>query len=749
MGFSTRRDLLAGSGGLALGGALGGGMLPARADAAELSRAPMLQFADAEVAAAAKAAKAAAPTVTFQLDPALGPQAYRIVRAGDGFRVTGGDVTGAMYGGLDVAEALRLGPGAMARLLEPRLRRPLVLQRGVKFNIPLDARTPSYGDDATSARKNTPEVWTRDFWRDYFDELARHRYNVLSLWSMHPFPSLVKVPEFPDVALDDVWRSKAPLGPVPFDLTGRNATPAWYLAEHEVVKTITIDQKIAFWREVMQMAAERGIDIYIFTWNVFTYGAAGKHGIDDDMANPATVAYMRASVRELVNTYPLLKGLGITAGENMPKTPGVTKEQWLWSTYGEGVRDALKADPHRDFKLVHRFWQTSGEEIRSNWIQYPGWTKNFAFSFKYSWAHMYSDPKPRFVETVMPLLDELKMKTALEVRNDDVYSLRWGDPQFVRQYVAGMPPVDKLLGFYMGSDGYTWGRDFLDRATADQDLGPARRLDMQKHWYSFMLWGRLSYDPTVPDALFVETIRARYPGADAERLFRATAVASKIIPQTTRFFWHDTDLDWLPEASVGFDRTVGARLHTIGDFMAGRTMPDSQILNVRQWAYRKVNGLPMEAVTPLQVADNLAGFSQETLQLCSALRADPANLRTQDLREMVGDNEAMAHLGAYYAEKIRGASDLALFDFSGDEADRQSAIARLRLALGAWRRYAAVRDAQYVPAFYARIGWIDVTALTGEVAKDVDTARAWTPHTLRFDPKSPIDQHIGDMLRTV
>jgi hypothetical protein len=41
--------------------------------------------------------------------------------------------------------------------------------------------------------------------------MARHRYNVLSLWSLHPFPSLVKVPEFPDVALDDVWRTRAKL----------------------------------------------------------------------------------------------------------------------------------------------------------------------------------------------------------------------------------------------------------------------------------------------------------------------------------------------------------------------------------------------------------------------------------------------------------------------------------------------------------------------------------------------------------
>src|SRR4029453_16013054 len=133
------------------------------------------------------------------------------------------------------------------------------------------------------------------------------------------------------------------------------------------------DEKIAFWREVMQMAADRGIGIYFITWNVFTYGAGGKYGIDDRMVNPITRDYLRASVRTMVETYPLLKGIGLSAGENMVPQPGVSKEPWLWSTYGEGVRDALRNQPNRDFQLIHRFWQTSGEEIRQNWAKPPLW----------------------------------------------------------------------------------------------------------------------------------------------------------------------------------------------------------------------------------------------------------------------------------------------------------------------------------------------------------------------------------------
>jgi hypothetical protein len=203
-----------------------------------------------------------------------------------------------MYGGLDVAEALRLGTTPS---LKPGLRSPHIAQRGIKFNIPLDLRTPSYTDCSDAAQANIPEMWDREFWRTFLDELARHRYNVLSLWSLHPFPSLVKVPEFPEVALADVWRTRAKLEDN-FSFAGTDMVRPAMLADYEVVKRLSIDEKIEFWRWVMRHAQERGIAVYVFTWNTFTWGAEGKHGITNDLENPVTAAYFRASVRELIKT---------------------------------------------------------------------------------------------------------------------------------------------------------------------------------------------------------------------------------------------------------------------------------------------------------------------------------------------------------------------------------------------------------------------------------------------------------------
>ncbi len=692
-----------------------------------------VRFAQSEIAAAA-ANRLGTPPVVFKTDPALGPQAYRIAHgADDTLVVTGGDATGTMYGGLDVAEALRLGPAAMAALRsDTRLHVPHIAQRGIKFNIPLDLRTPSYSDGSDNARANIPEMWSRDFWVTFFDEMARHRYNVLSLWSLNPFPSMVRVPEFPDVALDDVWRSRAPLGPVPLDGTGKNNVPPAFLADHEVVKKITMDEKIAFWRDVMQLAADRGVAVYVFTWNVFPYGAEPKYGITADMSNRTTIAYYRASVRELVKTYPLLAGIGITAGENMPNNPDFTKEQWLWATYGEGVRDALKDTPERTFNLIHRFHQTAPGEIARNWQGYPGYPATFTFSYKYSVAHMYSSTKPPFIAEVIPYLKD-GMKTWLTVRNDDIYSFRWGDPDYAREYIQNLPPPAQLAGFYMGPDGFIWGRDFLDRELAGQSLGAQRPLVMQKQWYAFMLWGRLAYDPTLPDSIFQETLGVRFPGVDAATLFAASNAASKIIPQVTRLFWGDMDIRWFPEANARNVR--GTHFYTVTEFMNGITMPGTGIINIREWRRRLLDQQPLAAISPLEVADSLEGEANQALGLVARLRNNPLSKANRELRLTLGDYEAMAQLGRYYAEKIRGACNLALFDASRQPEQQAGAIAHLERALVAWKNYAAVRDAQYLPGFYSRIGWIDITALAAGAAKDIELARMWQPGSLKSDPK--------------
>ena len=88
-------------------------------------------------------------------EPGMGPQSFRIQREGTrGVRIVAGDSVGAMYGAMELAEQIGLGGGRDA--VHDIARKPYILRRGLKFNIPLDARAPSYDDTGTSAMRTSP-----------------------------------------------------------------------------------------------------------------------------------------------------------------------------------------------------------------------------------------------------------------------------------------------------------------------------------------------------------------------------------------------------------------------------------------------------------------------------------------------------------------------------------------------------------------------------------------------------------------
>ena len=642
----------------------------------------------------------------------------------------GHDATGAMYAALDLAEAARID-GHLSDVPDRQVS-PRIAQRGIKFNITLDARTPSYSDDSTSGQANISEMWEMAFWTRMLDEMARHRYNVLSLWSLSPFPSLVKVPEYPNVALADVRRKTGAM----FDATnqGRHMyDPAWPL---ETVKTMTIEEKIAFWRAVMQHAADRGIAVSVFTWNIFVYGTEGSgYGLTVDPRNARTRDYVRRSTRALFNPYPLLTAIGITSGEDMGDLDDAGKEQWMWDTYGLGVKDAQEdaANPASPFhrpgrviKLIHRAHQADLKAIVAAFKALPGSERSgdastLAFSFKYSQAHMHSSTAPRFIfqngwYDSMPA----GKQTWLTVRNDDMYYLRWGDPDFVRAYWTQLPQPEKIAGFLHGPDGYTWGRDFLSARGATP-----RRLVIEKQWYSFLLWGRLAYDPTIPNARFVQILGARFPGAPAQAVFDAMASTSKILPLVTRFYWGYFDFQWYPEASWSQAGFLGVRELIAPKYPPMREDEDGdtpRIMSVKAFVDGEaVNG----RLTPLDVAARLDGFAAAGMRPIIATQG----AGDAELEETIGDIHAMAALGRYYAAKIRGAVALARYERTQDAAVHAEARSHLQRSAEGWREYARLWSARYVANVFTRLGPtpVDIAAIQAKVDADIPAALAVAP----------------------
>jgi hypothetical protein len=501
---------------------------------------------------------------------------------------------------------------------------------------------------------------------------------------------MVRVPGYEKVALDDVHSTTGTL-------------------------RMTMDEKIAFWREVMRYAKDHNVGVYVVTWNIFVHGTDGQYGLTDEFDNPVTTDYFRRSVAQMLLTYPDLAGVGLTAGERMPGLTTEQKETWAFDTYGRGVLDAAAAQPGRKITLIHRQHQTGAQEIARTFkalIDHPD--IEFLFSFKYAQAHVFSSTRQPFCDNYVEDLGDLK--TIWTLRNDSNYYFRWGAPDFVREFIRRIP-YDVSRGYYYGSDGYIWGREFLST-----EPETPRQLEMAKHWYHWMLWGRLGYDPELSNERITRILGARFPEAPARDLFTAWQAASMIYPITQGFHWGPLDFRFYIEGCYEIARRVQTPLgfHDVNQFIEQETHPGTDNVAIPDYVDAVSAGTPVTGTTPIQVSQQLHDHADRALQILDRL----PEVTDKELRLTLGDIRAMACLGKYYGHKIRGATELALYRKSRNQAHQDAAIRELTQAAENWERYTATALTQYTnPVGLNRVGPCDWRGLTKEVWKDVEIAR--------------------------
>ncbi len=624
--------------------------------------------------------------------------------------VLGADDAGLMYGGLEIAELIKVNDLKSIRNDD---QNPYMPKRGTKFNIPLDLRTPSYTDMCDAAQENIYEMWSWDFWTKYIDQLARFRYNHISLWSTHPFPSLVKVPGYEDIALDDVMRSTINFEEN-YSLRGTGVYDEKMMASTEILHKLTIEEKIDFWRRVMAYAKDRNIEFWLITWNIYTYGIDGKYGITDDFKNETTKDYFRKSVKELILTYPDLGGIGLTTGENMPGASKTEKEDWAFETFGQGALDAIAEDPDHKIMFIHRQHEAGTSAIIERFkpvVENPN--IEFIFSFKYAKAHVYSALTMPYHKDFVDDIDEVK--TTWTLRNDDVYYFRWGAPDFVRPFIKNIP-YDVSKGFYLGSDQYIWGREFLSAEPESP-----RQIELEKHWYHWMIWGRLGYNPNLSNERFTQIIQSKFPSIEAEKLFIAWQEASMIYSKTTGLHWGALDFLWYIEfcrSRKGF--------HDVNKFIEFKPLSTTGYQSIKDYG-ENPNG---EGISPVEVADQIHAHADKALAIIKGMNHNG----NKELRLTLGDIQTIAYLGKYYGHKIKGSAELAVYRNNNNTANQQKAIQELQEAAKYWRLYVSTATSRYSnPLWTNRVGHCNWRKLMENVLHDIEIAGG-IPSMSSFEP---------------
>lgn len=606
--------------------------------------------------------------IVLQDDPSVPDQGYvRTVESETITLAASGDA-GLCYGLLD----LRLSSWRASCTKVPYLKK-----RGIKYNIPLDMRTPSYSDASDMAFHSIGKVWDFSFWQRFLDAMAKQKFNVLSLWSLSPFPSLVKAPGFEAMSLSDVQCSA--LTPKP-SMSGATLYEEEMQSRAITLKKLSIEEKIAFFNRVLAYAKDRLIEVYLFTWNLFFFGETARQlGITSSVENPTAKAYLHSATKALLESYPLLAGLGFTAGEQM-SLDACKDVSFLHDTYAQAVDEYLTEHPERKFLLIHRTHWAGSQAIEE---QYKTYAHSFALSFKYSNAHLHSHSKPMFLDRYLKE-NPTSFPLFLTIRDDDYYLHRFAGLSFVQAYLKNLP-AKRIEGFYVGSDGYSWGWETVSRHLEAE-------LYLEKHWFKLALFGQLSYDPELAREDLLALFLQRYPTLD-EPFFSLFEQASSLLNLVTTVHWHDWDFQWYVEGCCKFLHPPIAKLafEDILDFLDCPSMPDSGYLSVGESLNQQTDTTAGRHV--LSIVEELKTIASQVLE--GIEHCHQPTQEHDEVWEMREDIHSLRLLGSYYATKLEAAYLLGKRD--------KRCLSLLGKAVVLWEAYAEGVQSRYRPQRFARL----------------------------------------------
>ncbi len=651
--------------------------------------------------------------VSLRLDPQrCGPEAFAIApdAATRAVTVFGGDARGLIYGALALAETLRNGTSLAD--VKPAAEKPRLPFRGIKFNLPWDSYRPSSALD-----QHTATVRDLKYWEAFLDMMAENRFNVISLWNLHPFTYMIRPRNFPEAS-------------------------KWTDAEFAEWQQL--------YRGIFRLAKERGLDTYIVHWSIFVSREfAEAHGVAKENFYPHYYVdadtsdivrrYLRESVTQMFDEYPDLDGIGLSHGEGMGGMTPLQRQHWMDDVIIPG---ALAA--HRKVKLIHRvpFSSTTSsgpgasadveqltraamEKLGADKFDGPIWAE-----MKFNWSHAHSTPKLVKVHGG-PLGDTYfkpapaNYKIVWTARNEDFFALRWGVPDFIREHIRRNAAPDYVGGYFIGSECYIPALDYFTAVKTPV----AWRWAFERQWLFYKLWGRLLYDPDTPDAVFAADFHRRY-GAKGDPLLRAYALASATQLRLGSLWDSRWDFTLYGE---GFLALQGDTTRYIGvDALIAQPPMDPDYVSVADYIAALARGETFgpERMTPPRLIEQLERDNRAALRLVDAI--DPAG--DTSLLYEVSDVKTWAHLGLHLAEQLRGALALQRYRTAGGEENKTAAIAHLERALAEWDEVVAITRPLYrdMPLTHYNNNSFDPnphnlfhwSLVRDQVAADLEVARA-------------------------
>lgn len=413
------------------------------------------------------------------------PESFVIAKAGNTIVVVGSDEVGAMHGCFELAERLQMDGRSALELKSPIVQSPFVEFRAMNPFLTLP-----YGDE--------DDWWflSDDFWTGYIDMLARARINWIDLHGMYG----IKATNFPNIYPYFIKSEKYPKVGVEPEIADRN---------------------LAMLNKVIRMAKDRGIKFAIMSYGASWNGPTlRKSPYQDSEANMAE--YTREVVAKMIRQCPDLAMIGFRIGESG------RSEDFFLKSYIPAIQES-----GREIDLYTRTWGAGKTKILEIGRAFPG---RLFLEIKYN-GEQYGPPH-LIAGGRMSAWHDYSYRSYLsypqaykviwQIRQNGTQRVfPWGHPEFIAR-TARNSHLGGAIGFCTEPiNCYYPAYDYLHRDDAECAW---YRWMYQRDWYFYDVWGRMTYNPEVPDRVWLRKFKDRYGAKTGEALYRAFTAASEIIP---------------------------------------------------------------------------------------------------------------------------------------------------------------------------------------------------------------------------
>ncbi len=372
------------------------------------------------------------------------------------------------------------------------------------------------------------------------------------------------------------------------------------------------------------------------------------------------------------------------------------REDWIEQTVVAGIKKAK-----RRVKFLHRSVLSSDPKEMRRVINNAKLSDTTLVEIKFNWSHGHSTPSLLITHDSHsgktddgywnPMPGNYRVEWM--IRNEDFFILRWGQPDFIRAHIA-QNTKPYVNGYFVGSEGYIPAKDFSHLSNPHFTWNYA----FEKQWLFYLLWGRLLFDPSTPDAVFEAAFENRYGKGTGKSLLLAYTVAGKMPLRLATFYRSTWDYTLYSEGFLA-PSPAGGLNDKISSFISIDELIDHPALDPRYLSIAEyVNqstekkATPGDKISPLMLADSLEVDSREVFRLVEQLRSKsiPPTLACE-----LDDLETWAYLSAYFSDKLRAGVALHTFRTTNDKTQQQKAIQLLTQCRAYWMKVSEITSTHY------------------------------------------------------